>query len=178
VKAAGALLLLPLALAGCDQMRVQPRYDAFARAALFADGQVNQTPPDGTVAREDAAWRAAAQTRPPMTPALLARGQARYRIACVQCHGEAGDGDGVVVSRGFPRPPAFTSAQVRALSSAQIVDVIAHGYGVMYPHADRVAPADRWAIAAYVQALQLSQAAVPNALPAADRRRLEAGDER
>jgi mono/diheme cytochrome c family protein len=169
-----AVLLLPLALAACGQMRQQPRYDAFEAARLFPNGQVNQVPPDGTVAREDAAWRAAETTRPPMTPALLARGQARYRIDCVQCHGEAGDGDGVIVSRGFPRPPAFTSPQVRALSSAQVVEVIDRGYGAMYPHGDRVAPADRWAIAAYVQALQLSQGAAPASLPPQDRARLEA----
>jgi mono/diheme cytochrome c family protein len=168
-----AALLIPLALAACDQMREQPRDDAFERADLFPNGQVNQIPPDGTVAREDAAWRAAEAARPPMTPQLLARGQSRYRIACVQCHGEAGDGDGAVVSRGFPRPPAFTSARVMALSSAQVVDVIAHGYGAMYPHADRVAPADRWAIAAYVQALQLSQGAAPASLPPQDRAQLE-----
>lgn len=168
------VLLLLAALAGCDQMREQPRYDAFEKARLFPNGQVNQLPPEGTVAQEDAAWQAAATTRPAMTPALLARGQARYRIACVQCHGEAGDGDGAVVSRGYPRPPAFTSPQVRALSAAQVVDVIARGYGVMYPHADRVAPADRWAIAAYVQALQLSQGASPASLPAEDRAQLEA----
>ena len=167
-----------LALAACDQMNVQPRYNAYGRASLFAGGQVNQSPPDGTVAREDAAWQTATVQRPPMTMALLARGRARYAIDCIQCHGAAGDGDGVIPARGFPRPPAFDSPQVRRLTSAQVVEVITKGYGVMYPHAARVAPADRWAIAAYVQALQLSQAAPRTDLTSDDLQRLEAADGR
>ena len=165
------LVIAPLALAACDQMDVQPRYTAYGRAALFADGKVNQTPPAGTVAREDALFTVG---RPPMSPALLARGGARYRIDCVQCHGPAGDGNGVIPSRGFPRPESFASPRLRTMTADRIVDVIAHGYGAMYPHADRVAPADRWAIAAYVQALQLSQAAPLAVLPPADRQRVEA----
>jgi mono/diheme cytochrome c family protein len=166
-----ALLLL---LAGCDQMRSQPRYDADGRAALFADGKANQPPPPGTVAQEDAAWIAAEATRPPMTLALLQRGRERYAIACEPCHDPAGYGQGVVPSRGYPHPESFHTARLRAMTSRHVVEVITHGYGVMYPHADRVAPADRWAIAAYVQALQLSQGAHADALPAADRARLEA----
>jgi mono/diheme cytochrome c family protein len=151
------VLLLALGLAACDQMDVQPRSDAYEPSKLFASGTVNQAPPEGTVAQEDAAWQAAAETRPPMSAALLARGRQRYDIDCSQCHGLAGDGDGAVVNRGFPRPGSFASPAVTALTSRQVVDVITHGYGLMAPHADRVLPADRWAIAAYVQALQLSQ---------------------
>ncbi|HET9160410.1 MAG TPA: cytochrome c [Caulobacteraceae bacterium] len=169
-----AVALLGLLLTGCDEMIVQPRADAYEPSSLFPNGQVNQLPPDGTVAQEDAAWQSAGDTRPQMSAALLVRGQARYRIACVQCHGEAGDGDGVIVSRGFPRPPAFTDPKVAALTSAQVTGVIARGYGVMYPQADRVAPADRWAIAAYVQALQLSAAAPQRMLAPQDLKRLEA----
>jgi len=169
------ILLAVVLLAGCDQMAQQHRYNDFGRAKLFADGQVNLTPPSGTVAQEDAAWQAAETMRPAMTPALLARGQARYAIDCVQCHGAAGDGDGVVPARGFPRPESFASPRLRAMSADHVVDVIAHGYGVMYPHADRVLPADRWAIAAYVQALQLSQAAPVASLSPDDVSHLEAG---
>jgi mono/diheme cytochrome c family protein len=167
------LVSICLLLAGCDQMAVQPRADAYEPSALFKNGQVNQLPPDGVVAQEDAGWQASAETRPPMSAALLARGQVRYRIACVQCHGEAGDGDGVIVSRGFPRPPPLAGEAMQRLTSAQVVQVIAHGYGIMYPQADKVSPADRWAIAAYVQALQLSQAAQPATLPAQDQAKLE-----
>jgi mono/diheme cytochrome c family protein len=169
------IVLAALLLAGRDQMAQQHRYDAYGRAKLFADGQVNQTPPPGTVAQEDAAWQAAETTRPAMTPALLARGRARYAIDCVQCHGAAGDGDGVVPARGFPRPESFASPRLRAMTADHVVDVIVHGYGVMYPHADRVAPVDRWAIAAYFQALQLSQAAPVDSLSPDDRSHLEAG---
>lgn len=169
------LLLAVLLLAGCDQMAQQKRYDAFGAARLFAGGQVNQVSPTGAVAQEDAAWQVAEATRPAMTPALLARGRARYAIACVQCHGAAGDGEGVVPARGFPRPESFASPRLRAMTADHVVDVIDHGYGVMYPHADRVAPADRWAIAAYVQALQLSQAAPVARLTPDDLSHLEAG---
>jgi mono/diheme cytochrome c family protein len=113
-----------------------------------------------------------------MTAALLARGRARYAIDCIQCHGPAGDGDGVIPARGFPRPPAFDSPRLRHMTSAHVFDVITNGYGVMYPHAARVAPADRWAIAAYVQALQLSQAAPRATLGPEDLTRLEAADGR
>jgi len=167
-----------LALAACDQMNAQPRYTAYGRARLFADGKVNQLAPDGAVAREDLPAAATSGEQPPMTAALIARGRARYAIACVQCHGPAGDGDGVVVRRGFPRPESFASPRLRALGAVQVVQVIAQGKGAMYPHADRVAPADRWAIAAYVQALQLSQAAPVAALPPQDRQVLEFADGR
>jgi mono/diheme cytochrome c family protein len=130
------------------------------------------------MAREDAALDAALATRPPMSAALLTRGRERYAIACVACHGEAGDGDGVVPARGFPRPESFHTARLATMTSRHVVDVITHGYGVMYPHADRVAPADRWAIAAYVQALQLSQAAPAGQLSTEDRGRIEAVHDR
>jgi mono/diheme cytochrome c family protein len=171
-------ILALLALAGCDQMDRQPRYTAYGRAALFADGKVNQAPPAGSVAQEDAAELAAAADRPPMTPALLARGAERYAIDCVPCHDPAGYGDGVIPARGFPHPESFHSPRLRGMTSAHVVDVITRGYGAMYPHADRVAPADRWAIAAYIQALQVSQAAPAAWLSAADRGRLEAADDR
>jgi mono/diheme cytochrome c family protein len=167
-----AVLLLGLLAAGCDQMKLQPRYDAFAAGSLFADGKVNQAPPDGTVAQEDAPLQAAATTRPPMTLALIERGRARYRIDCVQCHDPAGYGQGVVPSRGFPHPESFHGARLKGMSARHVVEVIEHGYGVMYPHGDRVAPADRWAIAAYVQALQLSQAAPVAGLSPDDLNRL------
>jgi cytochrome c553 len=169
----GAAILALLLLGACDQMRSQPRYDADGRAALFADGKANQAPPPGTIAREDAAFVAAEMTRPPMSLALLQRGRERYAIACEPCHDAAGYGEGVIPARGFPRPESFHTPRLRAMTSRHVVDVITHGYGVMYPHADRVAPADRWAIAAYVQALQFSQGADAASLPAAVRARLE-----
>ena len=113
-----------------------------------------------------------------MTPALLARGRERYGIYCEPCHGIAGDGHGVVPSRGFPQPPDFHKAPLLTAPSRLFVDTITNGYGVMFSYADRVPPADRWAIAAYVRALQLSQAAPVAELSASDRARLEAANGR
>src|SRR5581483_9555650 len=90
---------------------------------------------------------------------LLQRGRQRYDIYCTPCHDAAGYGNGTIPNRGFPHPPSFHQARLRDVSSDYIVDVITNGHGVMYGYADRVAPADRWAIAAYIRALQLSQQA-------------------
>jgi mono/diheme cytochrome c family protein len=102
-----------------------------------------------------------------VSPELLKRGQERFNIYCSPCHGAAGEGDGMVVQRGFPKPPSYHTQRLRAASAQHFFDVITKGYGVMYAYADRVAPADRWAIAAYIRALQLSHyarlAEVPDA---------------
>ena len=148
---------LVLAASSCDQMIHQPRYDYAERSRLFGDGKSLQAPPDGTVARDDPSWRAALSERPEITAALLARGRERFGIYCAVCHDAAGHGHGVVPSRGFPQPPSFHIARLRDAPSAYFVEVITRGHGAMYSYADRVAPADRWAIAAYIRALQLSQ---------------------
>jgi mono/diheme cytochrome c family protein len=154
-------------------MQDQPRYDPYGEAELFADGKVMQAPPPGTIARDDPAWTEPYRERPPLTLALLQRGQERYAIFCSPCHGYAGYGDGTVVSRGFPAPPSYHSARLRGAPSRHFFDVITHGYGVMYSYAARVPPADRWAIAAYVRALQISQGAKADQLPAEDRDAVE-----
>jgi mono/diheme cytochrome c family protein len=94
---------------------------------------------------------------PPVTLALLNRGQERYRIYCAPCHSELGDGRGMIVERGFPPPPSFGLDRLRAASPQYLYDVITGGHGVMYGFGDRIAPKDRWAIAAYIRALQRSQ---------------------
>jgi mono/diheme cytochrome c family protein len=119
----------------------------------------------------------ALRTRPAMSLSLLRRGRQRYDIYCAVCHDVTGGGNGVVPSRGFPHPPGFLSSRVRALNSAQIVDVITHGYGVMYSYADRVPPQDRWAIAAYVRALQMRAAAPRAVLSPTDLVPLDNGDD-
>jgi mono/diheme cytochrome c family protein len=167
------LLLIATALAGCDQMATQPRESVYGRSPLFANGMSMQTPPEGALARGDLQPEATLATRPPLTPALLARGQARYRIDCALCHDAAGYGQGVIPSRGYPQPPSFHTARLRAAPTRHFVDVITNGYGVMYAYRDRVTPADRWAIAAYIRALQLSQAAPAAKLTSAEQTRLE-----
>ena len=161
-------------LSGCDQMAKQPRADAQEASEFFPDGKVNQAPPVGTVARGELAWEAVLDTRPPLTADLLERGEERYRINCVPCHGVAGDGLGTVVNRGFPQPPDFTEPRLMKAPDRHFLQVIAEGYGVMYSYAARVKPADRWAIVAHIRSLQLARNASAAELPEADRQALEA----
>jgi mono/diheme cytochrome c family protein len=118
-------------------------------------------PPSHVVARDD---------RPPpkppaVTAALLARGQQRFDIYCAPCHGRVGDGNGIVVQRGFPHPPSYHIDRLRQAPNQHFYDVITHGYGVMFSYAGRVAPEDRWAIVAYIRALQASQDATVAEVP-------------
>jgi mono/diheme cytochrome c family protein len=135
-------------------MQKQPRYGWQAPSPAFPNGSAAQAPPEGTVSLESAALDAATHTPPPVDIALLRRGRERYDIYCSPCHGFGGDADGVVVRRGFPKPPSFHSEALRQAPARHIFDVITHGYGVMYSFSDRVPPRDRWAIAAYIRALQ------------------------
>jgi mono/diheme cytochrome c family protein len=164
---------LAIALAACDQMNQQPRYDHYEMSTLFSDGASLQSPPDGTVARDDAAETAALANPPPMSEALLQRGRERFGIYCTPCHDQAGYGNGTVPGRGFPHPPSFHIQRLREAPTRYFVDVITHGHGVMYSYADRVSAQDRWAIAAYIRALQLSQNAPVASLTEDERRKLE-----
>jgi mono/diheme cytochrome c family protein len=105
----------------------------------------------------------------PVTPALLERGRERYDIYCAPCHSVTGDGDGMAVRRGFPQPATLHSEKLRNATDAHLYDVITYGYGVMYPFEDRIAPRDRWALVAYLRALQLSRHARLAELVPADR---------
>lgn len=162
------LLLAPFFLLGCDNMDHQPRYDSYERSKLFRDGKALQAPPEGTVSRDADVFQEKLTTRPPLTQALLDRGHERYEIYCTPCHDPAGYGNGRIVSRGFPHPPSFHGLRLRTVAPAYVVNVITNGHGVMYSYADRVSPEDRWAIAAYIKALQLSQDAPPAALSVAN----------
>ena len=168
------IAVLAIALSACDQMNQQPRYDHYEKSTLFPDGTSLQSPPEGTVARDDAAETAALADPPPMSEALLQRGRERFGIYCTPCHDEAGYGNGTVPARGFPHPPSFHIQRLREAPTRYFVDVITHGHGVMYSYADRVSASDRWAIAAYVRALQLSQSAPVASLSDDERRKLEA----
>ena len=161
-----AIAVLPLLTAcGDHSMTQQNRYGTYKPAALFPDGTEAQPLPVGVVAQGDINRASQASTPPPVDAQLLARGQERYGIYCSPCHGLSGSGDGMVVRRGFPAPPSYHSARLRAAPAQHFFDVISDGYGVMYSYASRVEPHDRWAIVAYIRALQESQNAKLADLP-------------
>jgi mono/diheme cytochrome c family protein len=151
-----SLLILLLLLTACNQnltMSDQRKLSEWERSNVFRNGKVLQSPPPGSVAREQDTSDVRSE-KPPMTLALVKRGRERFNIFCSECHGYGGDADGMVVRRGFPKPPSFHEARLVNAPDEHFVDVITNGYGVMYSYADRVPPADRWAIAAYIRALQ------------------------
>lgn len=150
-----------LLLSACDDvsMTQQNRYRTFTRAALFDNGTEAQPLPDGVVAQGDLRRQSRSLQRPQINAELLKRGRERYDIYCSPCHGLSGSGDGVVVQRGFPAPPSYHGSRLRAASAQHFFDVITNGHGVMFSYAARVDPSDRWAIVAYIRALQESQGA-------------------
>jgi mono/diheme cytochrome c family protein len=147
MKALSAGFAMLALLAGCDDMTKQAKQNPYAS---------RQTAP-GPVPPDTVRFGAQTMPAPAISAALLARGQVEYRAFCVPCHSETGDGHGMIVQRGFPAPPALTDARLLAASPQHFYDVITQGQGVMYSFAQRVAPEDRWAIAAYIHALQQSQ---------------------
>lgn len=160
------------ALAGCDQeeMRDQPKREAYEAAPELPGGVAAMVPPEGTVSRGAGIGP---PPQPPTTLTLLARGRTMYDAICSPCHGWVGYGEGMVVQRGFPSPPSFHSRRLRRASDGHFYRVITEGHGLMYSYANRVEPGDRWAVTAYVRALQLSQHAEAAGLPQRVRRGLE-----
>jgi len=157
-----------MALAGCDlSMTQQRKLATYAPTSLWPDGTSARPLPDHVVAQGDVERAAAAKAPPPMTAALLARGRERFGIFCAPCHGLAGDGDGIIVAHGFPAPPSYHIDRLLAAPAQHFYNVISAGYGVMYAYADRIDPQDRWAIAAYIRALQLSRRATVADVPEA-----------
>ena len=139
--------ILATTLSGCDDMTHQAKDNAYSSARVAPAPTPQDVVQFGSV---PVAPR-------PVSLALLQRGQQRFRIYCTPCHSELGDGNGMVVQRGFPAPPSYHIARLRDAPVQHFYDVITNGYGVMYSFAYRVQPADRWAIAAYIRALQRSQ---------------------
>lgn len=182
MKARDAALVMGLAAAaGCRQdMHDQPKYKAFRPSDFFGDDRSARPLVEDTVARgelrADAAYFTGKQGATPVdvlpvavTPALLRRGQQRYGIYCTPCHGQTGRGDGMVVQRGYRRPPSFHIERLRNEKTGYFFDVITSGFGAMPDYAAQVTVADRWAIVAYLRALQLSENARLEDVPA-DRR--------
>lgn len=147
-------------LAGCDlSMTEQRKLTTYAPTDLWPDGTTARPLPAGVVAQGDVERARRATTPPPVTAALLTRGRERFGIFCAPCHGLAGDGDGVIVAHGFPAPPSYHIDRLLAAPAQHFYDVATNGYGAMFSYADRVPPHDRWAIVAYIRALQLSRRA-------------------
>lgn len=178
MRAAALILVATVAgtLAGChesdiDPMMRQEKFKAYWSSDFYSDGRAMRIPPDNTVPRERTLD---ATTSPAVTAQLLQRGRDRYDIHCAVCHGKAGDGDSVVASKMSLRaPPTFHSEKLRPYTPAQIFDVETNGYGYMPTYSAEVSVADRWAIAHYVKALQLSQNAKVDEVPAAERGNLD-----
>ena len=161
-----AALTVLMLLASCRQSMIQQRKFGFDEpSGLWSDGTSSRLLPDSVVAQGDLARDHDAANPPPVTMAFLQRGQERYQIYCTPCHGLTGSGDGMIVQRGFPPPPSYHTDRLRAAPAKHLFDVITHGYGVMYSYAARVEPRDRWAIAAYIRALQTSRMVALSAVP-------------
>lgn len=185
IAALAALGLAVAVAAGCSRrmdMYDQPRYEVYEASGQYPDGRASREFPAGTVARgqlrddnlyykgmEDTAF---ARTFPmPVTREVLLRGQERYAIFCTPCHDSGGHGKGMVVRRGFKQPTSLHIERLLAAAPGYYFDVITNGFGQMSGYASQVPVDDRWAIAAYVRALQLSQNARLADLPADERAR-------
>jgi mono/diheme cytochrome c family protein len=176
---------LLVSTAGCwrENMGSQPKAKPMQESDFFSDGATARPLVEGTVARGDldldshlylgfVDGKPAATfpdhyptpddgpfpTRGPALAPILHRGQEQFTIYCAMCHGDAGDGRGIIVQRGFVPAPSYHLDRLRVAPVGHFFDVITNGYGAMYSYGDRVSPADRWAIVAYIRTLQLSQA--------------------
>jgi mono/diheme cytochrome c family protein len=170
---------------GCrQQMGDQPRYKPLAASDFFTDGSSARPLVEGAVARGQLRTdqefytgklgKELVKTFPfPVTRAVLERGRQRFDIFCSPCHGRLGNGDGIVVQRGLRAPPSYHIDRLREAPPGHFFDVITNGFGAMASYASRVPVPDRWAIIAYIRALQLSQHATLTDVPPAERRSLQ-----
>jgi mono/diheme cytochrome c family protein len=171
--------------AACRQdMHDQPKYNPLRESTFFGDARSGRPLVAGTVARGQlrsdvllytGKVNGADATVFPFAvdDAVMARGHERFNIYCSPCHGRTGQGDGMIVRRGFRRPPTFHQDRLRTAPVGQIFDVITNGFGAMPDYASQIRPEDRWAIVAYLRALQLSGNARIDDVPPARRGELD-----
>jgi len=183
-----ALASISLMAVGCARldMQDQPKYRPQRPSDFFADGRSERQPVEGTVARgemyedtafyegKDAAGKDIAEFPIAVDKAVIQRGQNRYEIYCAPCHGRIGNGLGMIVRRGFKQPPSYHIDRLRNAPVGHFFDVITNGYGAMLNYAAQVQPRDRWAIIAYIRALEYAENANINDLPAEARARIPA----
>ena len=179
------VLAVVVTIAACrQQMADQPRYDPLEASSFFADGLSARAPVEGTVARgqlrEDAQLfnggtdTALATDFPfPITGEVLQRGQERYNIYCAPCHDRVGSGNGMIVRRGYARPPSYHTDILRRQPVGHFFRVISRGMGAMPSYSSQISAADRWAIIAYIRSLQLSQNAALTDVPPEQREQID-----
>lgn len=167
-----------LLLAGCRQdMHDQPRFKPLAMSDFYPDMRSSRPPVEGTVARgqlhDDTYFYTGKVGKDPgdympfpVTKDVLERGQERFNIYCAPCHSRLGDGNGIVVQRGFRAPPSYHTDRLRKAPLGYFFEVMTYGYGAMPEYAPQIPARDRWCIVAYIRALQLSQAATNSDVPA------------
>jgi len=185
---AAAMLVALTGAAACRQdMHDGPRYKPLQSSEIYPDRQSARPIIEGTVPRgflkdDDAFYTGMQGGAPvekipmPLTDAVVARGRERFNIYCSPCHGVAGDGDGMIVKRGYKQPTSYHDPRLRNERAGYFFDVMTRGFGQMPDYAAQVAPRDRWAIVAYIRALQLSQHASVGDLTKVERERLERGE--
>jgi mono/diheme cytochrome c family protein len=165
-------------LAGCRQdMHDAPSYDPLQATDFFANGAASRPLVPNTVARGQLRadehlytgkinGQVANEFPMPVTRQVLDRGQERFNVYCSPCHGRTGEGNGMVVQRGFRQPPSYHEERLRNAPVGYFFDVMTNGFGIMPDYASQVSPEDRWKIVAYIRALQLSQSASMKDVPA------------
>jgi len=174
---------LLLVVACRQKMSNQPRYDPLEPSDFFADHMSARPRIAGTVARGEAAMTGPVVTGKingadvdgypfTITPAVVDRGQERFNIYCSPCHGRLGDGNGMIPARGYRRPPSYHTDALRKARTGHFFDVMTNGFGSMPSYAPQVSAYDRWAIIAYIRALQLAHNATVNDLTAEEREKL------
>ena len=180
VRRASVAVLALVLVSGCRQdMHNQPKYKPLRGSALFANGSSARPIIEGTVARgtlqSDEAFftgkdggTAVTELPFPVDAAVLDRGEERYNIYCAPCHDRTGGGRGMVVQRGYRQPPSFHVERLRAVQVGYFFDVITNGFGAMPDYRAQMTPRDRWAVIAYIRALQLSQHAAAADVPGGD----------
>src|SRR5687768_18307425 len=185
LHSAFCILIVVMTISGCRQkMANQPRYDSLEASAFFQDGMSARPRIPGTVARGELVTNPVLETGKmngalvdgfpfPVTMDVVNDGQRAFNVYCSPCHGRAGDGNGMIPSRGYRRPPSFHTETLRAAKTGHFFDVMTNGFGAMPPYKTMIPARDRWAIVAYIRALQLSQHATVNDVHVCDRAKFD-----